>query len=199
MFTGIVESLGRIEKMEHVNGNIALWISCSFLDELKIDQSIAHNGICLTVDTISDTQYRVTAIAETIQKTAISNYRVGDVLNLERCLTLSQRIDGHIVQGHIDTTGAIEHVAKLEGSWNYRITVDDEYEELIIEKGSVAMDGISLTCHSLNKTSFEVSIIPYTFEHTNAHTWSVGTKVNIEFDIIGKYLQRRHLINAEKG
>lgn len=196
MFTGIIESLGRIIEIERIENNLCLWISCDFVSELKIDQSVAHNGICLTVDHMHKDRYRVTAIAETIARTAIEDYQIGDLINLERCLLLSQRIDGHIVQGHIDGIGIISKIEELSGSWECTVQYDSQYAELIIEKGSIAIDGISLTCHSLIENSFKVSIIPYTYEHTIVKDWKLSRRVNLEFDILGKYLQRRAHVNS---
>lgn len=190
MFTGIVECLGSVVAIEKEQENISLWIRSDISSELKIDQSVSHNGICLTIDALNNGMHRVTAIQETILKTTISDFQIHDRINLERCLTLNQRIDGHIVQGHIDSTGQIVQVENLEGSYNYTISYDQEFQSLIIEKGSICLDGISLTAHSLNSNELKVSIIPYTYSHTNASQWKQGDRVNLEFDIIGKYMQR---------
>jgi riboflavin synthase len=196
MFTGIIERLVRIQRIESSGTNLHLWMDCDISSELSIDQSVAHNGICLTIDQIKDTSYRVTAIDETIQKTSISQFKLGQLLNFERCLTLSKLIDGHIVQGHVDATAIVQSVENKNGSWNYVIQYPENYMALIIEKGSIAVDGISLTCHSLSDNLFTVSIIPYTFEHTVAQHWVQGTIVNLEFDIVGKYLLRQRKISA---
>lgn len=190
MFSGIIESIGIITNVLHSESNIHVWISAPFHSEISIDQSIAHNGICLTVDQIENNEYRITAIQETIEKTTISEWKIGDKVNLERCLKLGDRLDGHIVQGHIDTTASCISCIDKQGSWEYQFQIPERFSSLIIEKGSIAINGISLTCHSLSRTLFTVSIIPYTYEHTNAKFWEVGNHVNIEFDIIGKYLQR---------
>lgn len=199
MFTGIIETLGRIDKVEKLDGNLSLWISSTFVSDLKIDQSIAHNGICLTIDKMENNLYRVTAIEETITKTAISDYKIGDIINLERCLLLSQRLDGHIVQGHVDTVGVIQSIEIYEGSHEYTIEYDRQFAELVIEKGSIAIDGISLTCHSVQANCLKVSIIPYTYEHTKAKKWTINDRVNIEFDILGKYIQRRLELNKNQN
>ncbi|MFY7861002.1 MAG: riboflavin synthase [Chitinophagales bacterium] len=196
MFTGIVERLVRIQQIESSGTNIHLWIDCDIITDLSIDQSIAHNGICLTIDQIKETSYRVTAIDETIQKTSISQFKSGQFLNFERCLTLSKLIDGHIVQGHVDSTAIVKLVENKNGSWNYVIQYPENYKALIIEKGSIAVDGISLTCHGLSDNLFTVSIIPYTYEHTVAQYWRLGSIVNLEFDIVGKYLLRQRQISA---
>jgi riboflavin synthase len=190
MFTGIVKDLGKIERVKAEQGNLHIWVASQMIEEISLDQSIAHNGICLTVDEIDDKLYRVTAINETIQKTNISHWETNDKVNLELCLRLGDRLDGHIVQGHIDTTGVCESITENNGSYEIQFSYPSEYKNLVIEKGSITLDGISLTCHSLIENKLNVSIIPYTWEHTNAGNWHKGTKVNIEFDILGKYLQR---------
>lgn len=192
VFTGIIESMGIVHKIEPSKSNLLLWFTSDFHSEISIDQSIAHNGICLTVDALESKYYRVTAIQETILRTNIQHWSVGDSINLERCLLPTKRIDGHIVQGHIDTVGKVIHIKNVNGSNEYTIEYPSEYSELIIEKGSVALNGISLTCYSIEQNRFSVSIIPYTMEYTNAHLWRIGTEVNIEFDILGKYIQRRN-------
>lgn len=190
MFTGIVKDLGKIEKIEAENGNLHVWVTSNLINEISIDQSVAHNGICLTVDEIKDENYRVTAIQETIQKTNIGHWKSNDRLNLELCLRLGDRLDGHIVQGHVDTTGVCESITEKDGSYEIQFSYPTEFKNLVIEKGSITLDGISLTCYSLIENKLSVSIIPYTWEHTNAHTWQKGSLVNIEFDVLGKYLQR---------
>ena len=190
MFTGIVKDLGKIESIEAELGNLHIWIKSNLIQEINIDQSVAHNGICLTVDEMNDKLYRVTAIGETIQKTSIGQWNADDTVNLELCLRLGDRLDGHIVQGHVDTTAICESMTEKNGSYEVEFSYPIEYKNLVIEKGSITLDGISLTCYGLTENKLSVSIIPYTWEHTNAHTWLIGTKVNIEFDILGKYLQR---------
>lgn len=191
MFTGIIKNLGHIDSIELYDGNISLWISADIIDDIQIDQSIAHNGICLTVDALNRKLYRVTAITETILKTSISEWKIGQSINLELCLKLGDRLDGHIVQGHIDTIGICEEIKEKNGSYNVRFSYASEFATLIIEKGSIAIDGISLTCHSLSHCEFTVSIIPYTWTHTIAQHWVQGTIVNLEFDLLGKYLRRQ--------
>jgi riboflavin synthase len=197
MFTGIIKNLGHIDSIEIYEGNISLWILTDIIDDIQIDQSIAHNGICLTVDALNRKLYRVTAIAETIQKTSIADWEIDQSINLELCLKLGDRLDGHIVQGHIDTIGYCEEIIEKNGSYNVRFSYAPEFAALIIEKGSIAIDGISLTCHSLSNHDFTVSIIPYTWTHTIAEHWVQGAKVNLEFDLLGKYLQRQWAISAK--
>lgn len=195
MFTGIVETLGEIVSVEWLDKNIQLWIQSDFIHELKIDQSIAHNGICLTIDTIEETKYRVTAIDETIQKTNLNQWKLGQKINLERCLTLAHRIDGHIVQGHVESKGICTGIESKNGSTEFTFQYPIEFAKYLIEKGSICIDGISLTCHTLIDNTFKVSIIPYTLEHTNASQWEIETIVNLEFDIIGKYIYRNIELN----
>lgn len=190
MFSGIVETCSKILSVESQESNLSFWIENPWGNDVKIDQSIAHNGICLTVDKIQDTAYRVTAIDETIKKTTIKTWKINQAINLERCLKLGDRLDGHIVQGHIDTIGSCVQIENQQGSFDIQFEYSTDFSALIIEKGSIAIDGISLTCYHLEQNSFKVSIIPYTWEHTIAKDWKPGSQVNIEFDLIGKYLQR---------
>lgn len=190
MFTGIVEGMSTIVHIEKTNSNIHIWLTSMFIEELKIDQSIAHNGICLTIDQIEKERYRVTAIKETIEKTTLGTWTLGQKINTERCLALHQRLDGHIVQGHIEALGTCILKENINGSINYTFRYPMEYAKYLIEKGSICIDGISLTCHSLIANTFIVSLIPYTLEHTNASEWIQNSNVNLEFDIIGKYLYR---------
>lgn len=194
MFSGIVETRGKIVEVVYSKTNIEIWLSVDFIDEIKIDQSIAHNGICLTVDALESNRYRVTAIGETIAKTTISQWKNGDSINIERCVKLGDRMDGHIVQGHIDTLGECIEKMDKNGSWDFRFSYPNNFLALLIEKGSITIDGISLTCYNLVDNTFAVSIIPYTFDHTIAQHWQVGTKVNLEFDLLGKYIQRSLVI-----
>lgn len=189
MFTGIIESLGLIEQIRAENDNIVFTLSCPFVHQLRPDQSLAHNGVCLTVTEVEGENYHVTAIQETLQKTNLGNLRVGDRLNLERCMKLSDRLDGHIVQGHVDCTGRIKHIEDKGGSWIYSISVDNQ-SSLLVDKGSVCVNGVSLTVVSCDDKSFHVAIIPYTYEHTTFHLLKVDDLVNIEFDIIGKYVRK---------
>jgi riboflavin synthase len=194
MFTGIIEQLGTIEAIESKNGNITLTVKAAFTNELKVDQSLSHNGICLTVEAIENDTYQVTAIDETIKKTAIAFWQKADKINLERCLRFDGRIDGHIVQGHVDTVGTCIGYVEKNGSWEYVIAIEEKFAALIIEKGSISLNGTSLTIFDITNTSFKVAIIPYTYEHTSIHTLSIGDKVNIEFDMMGKYVERMRML-----
>lgn len=191
MFTGIVESLGKLVKIEEEQTNLHLWIEADFVDELKIDQSVSHNGVCLTVVDFKDNLYKVTAIEETIQKTNFKTLNVGDFINLERCLQFNGRIDGHIVQGHVDQTGKILSVDNQDGSFFITIGYDEENTgNVTVEKGSICLNGISLTVVDSKIGQFSVAIIPYTWEFTNLSNTKVGDSLNLEFDIIGKYVKR---------
>jgi riboflavin synthase len=190
MFTGIIETLGVIQEIEKDKDNLQITIASSITDELQIDQSVAHNGICLTVVSINKTFYTVTAIGETIKKTTISHWQKGDSVNLERAMKLGDRLDGHIVQGHVDQIGTCTIVKETNGSWYYTFNYDESLHNITIEKGSITVNGVSLTVVDSRKNEFSVAIIPYTFEHTNFNTFEVGTKVNLEFDVIGKYVSR---------
>jgi riboflavin synthase len=190
MFTGIIEQLGIIEATETSNTNLTLTIQSALTPELKIDQSLSHSGVCLTVEEIIGNQYKVTAIDETLKKTTIGLWKKGDTINLERCLRFDGRLDGHIVQGHVDTVGTCIGYEEKNGSWEYAIEIDEKFAALIIEKGSISLNGISLTIFNITNTSFTVAIIPYTYEHTNMHTLALGDKVNVEFDMLGKYVER---------
>lgn len=190
MFTGIIETLGKVEKLEKEGGNLNLTVSSGITSELKIDQSVSHNGVCLTVVSINGDAYTVTAIEETLNKTNLGNLKVGDTVNLERAMVLGARLDGHIVQGHVDQTAVCQSVAEQDGSWVYTFTYDSKLNNVTIEKGSITVDGVSLTVVDSQKDSFSVAIIPYTYEHTRFHTYNVGTTVNLEFDVIGKYVAR---------
>lgn len=190
MFTGIIESLGVIQGIEKDKDNIHITIASSITEELQIDQSIAHNGICLTVVSLNKALYTVTAIGETIKKTTISHWQKGDRINLERAMKLGDRLDGHIVQGHVDQIGTCTTIKETNGSWYYTFEYDESLENITIEKGSATVNGVSLTVVDSRKNGFSVAIIPYTFEHTNFKTFEVGTKVNLEFDVIGKYISK---------
>lgn len=190
MFTGIIETVGKVEKLVKEQGNIHLTVASNLANELKIDQSVAHNGICLTVVALEGNSYTVTAIGETIKKTNISNWEVGDAVNLERGMKLGDRLDGHIVQGHVDQTAICIAVNKTEGSWFYTFEYDAAPGNITIEKGSITVNGVSLTVVDSGLNQFSVAIIPYTYEHTNFNSFEVGTKVNLEFDVIGKYVTR---------
>ena len=195
MFTGIIETLGIVTEIKKEKNNLHLTLSSSITPELKIDQSVAHNGICLTVVAINETKYTVTAIGETINKTNIGNWNVNDEVNLERAMKLGDRLDGHIVQGHVDQTATCIEAYETNGSWHYTFEYDPNRSNITIEKGSITVNGVSLTVVNSEKNKFSVAIIPYTYEHTNFHNFKVGTVVNLEFDVIGKYVARLHSLN----
>ena len=190
MFTGIIECTGVITQLENDRGNLNIMITSTISDELKVDQSLAHNGVCLTVVKLEKGKHSVTAIAETLQKTNLGKLQVGDLINLERCMQMNGRLDGHIVQGHVDQTGTCSEVSEMNGSWVYKIAYDSSLGNVTVEKGSVCLNGISLTVVDSLHDSFSVHIIPYTYEHTNLQQVGVGAKVNLEFDIIGKYVAK---------
>jgi len=189
MFTGIIESLGKVVAIETAGTNKHFDVQSSISDELKIDQSVSHNGVCLTVVAVNDNVHRVTAIKETLDKTNLGLLKPGDKLNLERCMLNNGRFDGHIVQGHVDQVGKVKKITKEDGSWLFDITHESK-GHLTVEKGSITINGISLTCFNSTNTGFTVAIIPYTYEHTNMHQLKEGDTVNLEFDIIGKYVER---------
>lgn len=190
MFTGIIEDLGTVTNLSTEKENLHLTIQSRITSELKIDQSIAHNGICLTVVAITDDQYTVTAIKETIVKTTIGQVNVGDTINLERAMKLGDRLDGHIVQGHVDQVGRCESITNQNGSWKFTFSYDKSLGNVTIEKGSVTVNGVSLTVVNSEQNSFSVAIIPYTYEHTNFKHLIEGSEVNLEFDVLGKYIQK---------
>lgn len=190
MFTGIIESLGKVSEI-NINGtNKTFWIESSVSNELKIDQSISHNGVCLTVEETKDGRHRVTAIEETLEKTNLDTWQPGTLVNLERCLSLNALLDGHIVQGHVDTTAVCTERRELDGSWEFRFEFPKKFTHLVIEKGSISLNGTSLTIFNVKKTRFDIAVIPYTYEHTNIQSVVPGSLVNIEFDMIGKYVTR---------
>ena len=191
MFTGIIECSAQVLSVENSGTNRHFWIVSPVSEELKIDQSVSHNGVCLTVDQLAAGRHRVTAIEETLRKTTLNNWEAGTTVNLERCMLLNSRLDGHIVQGHVDTTAVCIERNELAGSWEYRFQFPERFASLVIEKGSIAVNGTSLTCYHVGKDSFRVAVIPYTYEHTTINTVLEGTAVNIEFDLLGKYVQRR--------
>lgn len=195
MFTGIIETLGTIQEIKKDKDNIHITIASSLTDELQIDQSVAHNGICMTVVAIDKDLYTVTAIGETIKKTNISHWQTGDMVNLERAMKLGDRLDGHIVQGHVDQIGNCIIAKETNGSWYYTFEYDAALENITIEKGSITVNGVSLTVVDSGKNNFSVAIIPYTFEHTNFNSFKEGTKVNLEFDVIGKYVSKLYANN----
>ena len=191
MFSGIVEEAAKVVKLEKDQENLHISLECSFVNELKIDQSISHNGVCLTVVRKDEKSYTVTAIRETLEKSNLGSLKVGDKVNLERSTSLNGRLDGHIVQGHVDQTAVCTEVREADGSWYYRFEYEPAQDDYItVEKGSVSVNGVSLTVVNSKDRSFEVAIIPYTYEMTNFHTFQPGTVVNLEFDIIGKYIAR---------
>ncbi len=191
MFTGIIECLGKIEDISVDGTNRSFWVSSPISSQLKIDQSVSHNGICLTVDALDIHRHRVTAIAETLAKTNLDKQQIGDFLNLERCLPLSGRLDGHLVQGHIDCTAICTQLTDKDGSTEISFHFPEKFTHLVIEKGSIAINGISLTLYNLSRDTFSVSLIPYTWAHTNLQFLQLQQEVNIEFDMVGKYIQRR--------
>ena len=190
MFTGIIETLGTVQEIKKEKDNVHITIASSITDELQIDQSVAHNGICMTVVAINKNLYTVTAIGETIKKTNISHWQTGDKINLERAMKLGDRLDGHIVQGHVDQIGNCITAKETNGSWYYTFEYDESLQNITIEKGSITVNGVSLTVVDSGKNNFSVAIIPYTFEHTNFNSFKEGTKVNLEFDVIGKYVSK---------
>ena len=196
MFTGIIETLGEVTELRQEQGNLHIAVSSPIASELKIDQSVAHNGVCLTVVALSDGRHTVTAIDETLQKSNIGHLKVGDLVNLERCMQMNGRLDGHIVQGHVDQTAICTEFREMHGSWEYTFEYDPAIGNVTVEKGSICVNGISLTVVNSKKKSFSVAVIPYTFEHTNLQQVNVGSVVNLEFDIIGKYVARLMGANA---
>jgi riboflavin synthase len=190
MFTGIIEKTGTVKELITNGSNKIFWIESLLSAQLKADQSVSHSGVCLTVEEVVGNTHRVTAIDETLQKTNICNWKEGTLVNLERCLQLNGRLDGHLVQGHTDTTGVCTKRKEKEGSWEFEFEFNKKFATLVIEKGSICVNGISLTVFAVRKKSFKVAIIPYTFEHTNIKNVKEGDVVNLEFDVIGKYLLR---------
>jgi riboflavin synthase len=190
MFTGIIEQTGSIYKIDIVANNRVFWIESLLSKELAIDPSVSHNGVCLTVEEVKDNLHRVTAIEETLLKTNLGQWEPEAIINLERCMPANGRLDGHIVQGHVDSTGTCTAVTEKNGSWEYVIRTDPSFASLIIEKGSISLNGISLTIFNITTDRFTVAIIPYTYEHTNMKQLKVADTVNLEFDIIGKYVNR---------
>ncbi|SHI78433.1 riboflavin synthase [Flavobacterium haoranii] len=195
MFTGIIETLGTIKKIVKDQENLIITIQSNITNELKIDQSVAHNGICLTVVEIKEDNYSVVAIKETILKTNIGEWQVGDIVNLERAMKLGDRLDGHIVQGHVDQTGKCIAIENSNGSWYFTFEYDETLSNITIEKGSITINGTSLTVVNSKKNEFSVAIIPYTYENTNFHSFKIGTIVNLEFDVVGKYVKRLFELN----
>ena len=197
MFTGIVETTGTIKEIKLDQTNLELYIDSPISNELKVDQSVSHNGVCLTVVELGKHWHRCTLIKETLDKTNFSTHKKGDVVNLERCLKNDSRIDGHFVQGHIDTTSKITSRVSQHGSWTYTVELEPAFKAFVVSKGSICINGVSLTISSLMEDHFQVSVIPYTFDHTNFKTLSAGDLVNIEFDIFGKYVHRMMSLQAQ--
>jgi riboflavin synthase len=190
MFTGIIESIGTLSQITTEGSNTHFYFSSPLTAELKVDQSLAHDGVCLTVVEVTSEGYRVTAIAETLQKTNLSTWQLGKKVNLERCMSANGRFDGHIVQGHVDQIGTIQRIADQDGSWLVDVSFDAALGNVTVEKGSITMNGTSLTCFNSAPGAFSVAIIPFTYEFTNFHQLEAGDIVNLEFDIVGKYIQR---------
>ncbi|GGD80486.1 riboflavin synthase [Planktosalinus lacus] len=190
MFTGIVEDMGKVVSLTKKGDNVEIEVKSSITKELKIDQSVSHNGVCLTVVEINKDIYKVVAIKETLEKSALSQLKVGDLINLERAMKLGDRLDGHLVQGHVDQTGICTDIKETNGSWYFTFEYNSESGNITIEKGSITVNGVSLTVVNSSENNFSVAIIPYTYEHTNFNTLKVNSKVNLEFDIVGKYLKK---------
>jgi riboflavin synthase len=192
VFTGIIEATAKVKRIAFEQGNLQLWVESGLSKELKIDQSLAHNGVCLTVVELGDDWHRVTAVAETLAKTNLGKLVEGNLVNLERCLSVNGRFDGHIVQGHVDTTATCVEVKEADGSWLYYFRLHDTSEQLlIVDKGSICINGVSLTVVACTEEGFYVTIIPYTYEHTTFGELKAGDEVNLEFDILGKYIQKQ--------
>jgi riboflavin synthase len=191
MFTGIVENIGLVKEVIATGSNRSFWIESPVSSSLKTDQSVSHNGVCLTVEEVKEGCHRVTAIDETLQKTNLGHWQAGTLVNLERCLQLNDRLDGHLVQGHVDATGICSKVKEKDGSWEFEISFPPKFSSLVIEKGSVCLNGISLTAFNVKKKKFTVAIIPYTYNNTNIKELKKEDTVNIEFDIIGKYILKK--------
>lgn len=191
MFTGIIEKVGRVAKVERSGGNLELYVETELASQFKIDQSVAHNGVCLTVvELFGDRTYRVTAVEETLAKTNIGDLKEGDPVNLERSMQMGARLDGHIVQGHVDQMGVCERIEELDGSWKFTFSYDPSLGNVTVEKGSITVNGTSLTVVDSVEGGFSVAVIPYTFEHTVFHAMKAGDRINLEFDVIGKYVAR---------
>ncbi len=194
MFTGIIEKTGLVTEVIAAGSNKTFWIQSPLWQELKPDQSVSHNGVCLTVEEVKDTIHRVTAVEETLQKTNADHWKTGDIINLERSLTLNARIDGHLVQGHVDCMATCTAIQEKEGSWLFTFKYPEKFATLLVEKGSVAVNGTSLTAFDVTVDSFNITIIPYTWQFTNFNRLRQGDHVNIEFDMIGKYVMRNEVL-----
>ncbi len=198
MFTGIIESVGLVNEIIENGTNKTFWISSSVSTELKVDQSVSHSGVCLTVEEVDGNRHRVTAIHETLEKSNLNIWSVLTKVNIERCLQFNGRLDGHMVQGHVDTTGICTGVEEQNGSWLYQFQFPESFASLLVEKGSISLNGISLTIFNVGTNAFNVAIIPYTYEHTNMQDIQKGSRVNLEFDIIGKYVLRSNQLHTVK-
>ena len=196
MFTGIIESLGEVISTRREGTNMVITINSSLAPELKVDQSVSHNGVCLTVTRIQDNTYDIVAVAETLQKSNIGLLTPGQKVNLERAMLFNGRIDGHLVQGHVDSTGECVSVTPQNGSWEYRFRYPAQFADLIVEKGSICLNGISLTIYNVTDTEFSIAVIPYTYEHTNISAVQPGHTINLEFDILGKYVARQLAVRS---
>lgn len=190
MFTGIIEKMGEVLEIRSEGSNVHFTINADLAKSLKVDQSLSHNGVCLTVVDIQDDTYTVTAVEETLNRSNLGELQVGDKVNLERAMVYGGRLDGHIVQGHVDDTGVCTNIEEVDGSWYFQFRYRPTKEHLLVDKGSICVNGVSLTVVDPEEDLFSVAIIPYTYEHTNFHQFTVGSKVNLEFDVLGKYLAR---------
>ena len=195
MFTGIIETIGQVKEISSNGTNKSFWIESPLFADLKVDQSISHNGVCLTVEDLSNGLHKVTAVKETLDKTNLNQWSVGSHINLERSLLPASRLDGHFVQGHVDCAGICKKIKNNDGSWQLEFKFPDEFASLIFEKGSICLEGVSLTAFEVKKRSFKVSVIPYTWQHTNLHSLKANDLVNLEFDLIGKYITRKLVLN----
>lgn len=198
MFSGIIEGMGKVESIQQEGTNQVMWVHSPFSEPLQADQSLSHDGVCLTVETVKGSSYRVTAVQETLSKTSLGNLKEGSLVNLERSLTLGSYVDGHLVQGHVDNIATCVDRQEEDGSWLYQFRFDEDFGHLLVEKGSISINGISLTAFNVGEQHFTVTIIPYTYEHTNLHTVMPGTSVNLEFDLFGKYVQKQ-LASYQEG
>jgi riboflavin synthase len=191
MFTGIIETMGKVIEITSNGTNKSFWVESSLFPELKVDQSLSHNGVCLTIEELKNGLHKVTAVHETLEKTNLSHWQIGSLVNLERSLLPSSRLDGHFVQGHVDGMGTCKKIKDMQGSWEIEFEFNKKFASLMIEKGSICINGISLTAFEVKKKTFKVAVIPYTWTHTNLQFLNEGEKVNLEFDLIGKYITRK--------
>jgi len=199
MFTGIIEALGEVKSVDNQGTNRTFWLNSTLSLELSVDESLAHNGVCLTIEGISADSYRVTAVKETLDKTTLHNWKPGDIINLERAMPINGRLDGHIVQGHVDDIIICKEIIEFNGSHNYTFQFNEQFAQLLIEKGSVCVNGVSLTAFNVTSNTFTVTIIPYTLDHTNFKSLKKGYEANIEFDVLGKYVLRTLTLKEEKA